>query len=134
MSNKHIKTFALIPIFNCSFRYPILILFSITVSLLLALILLPTTPVITYNKPANSLMFLTDLEQTNALNSILLRYIFCLKLLEISFTNLKLSLSILILIIGVSRIYLGVHYFTDVLGGYILGLIYLVLIKDTIKE
>lgn len=47
---------------------------------------------------------------------------------------LIILLSILILIIGVSRIYLGVHYFTDVLGGYILGLIYLVLIKDTIKE
>lgn len=47
---------------------------------------------------------------------------------------LIILLSILILIIGVSRIYLGVHYFTDVLVGYILGLIYLVLIKDTIKE
>lgn len=30
--------------------------------------------------------------------------------------------SLLILLIGYCRVYLGVHYFTDVLGGYILGL------------
>jgi undecaprenyl-diphosphatase len=32
---------------------------------------------------------------------------------------------VLILGIGFSRIYLGVHYFSDVLGGYLLGLIWL---------
>lgn len=32
---------------------------------------------------------------------------------------------ILILLIGLSRLYLGVHYFSDVLGGYILGTIWL---------
>ena len=36
-------------------------------------------------------------------------------------------LSVLILFIGVSRIYLGVHYFTDVIGGFIIGFIYLVI-------
>ena len=36
-------------------------------------------------------------------------------------------LSILILLIGISRIYLGVHYFSDVVLGYILSLIYLIL-------
>ncbi len=36
-------------------------------------------------------------------------------------------LSILILLIGISRIYLGVHYFSDVAAGYTLSLIYLIL-------
>ncbi len=36
-------------------------------------------------------------------------------------------LSILILSIGASRIYLGVHYTSDVLGGYLLGVSYLII-------
>ncbi|MDO5556120.1 MAG: phosphatase PAP2 family protein [Clostridia bacterium] len=35
-------------------------------------------------------------------------------------------LSILILLIGISRVYLGVHYATDVIGGFAIGFIYLV--------
>lgn len=34
---------------------------------------------------------------------------------------------LIIMMIGVSRIYLGVHYFTDVIGGYLLSLIYLMI-------
>lgn len=34
-------------------------------------------------------------------------------------------LSLLIVFIGISRIYLGVHYATDVIGGFIIGAIYL---------
>ena len=36
-------------------------------------------------------------------------------------------LSLLILTIGFSRIYVGVHYFTDVAGGFLLGLAYLII-------
>ena len=38
---------------------------------------------------------------------------------------LIIFLGLLILFIGISRIYLGVHYFTDVLGGFIIAIIYL---------
>lgn len=44
-------------------------------------------------------------------------------------------LSILILLIGISRIYLGAHYATDVIGGWIIGSIYLAFfIKYTYKK
>jgi len=36
-------------------------------------------------------------------------------------------LSVLILLIGISRIYLGVHYFSDVIGGLFLGTSYLLI-------
>jgi undecaprenyl-diphosphatase len=34
--------------------------------------------------------------------------------------------AILILAVGVSRLYLGVHYFSDVIGGYAAGTVWLV--------
>lgn len=37
-----------------------------------------------------------------------------------------ISLGILILMIGLSRVYLGVHYISDVIGGFILGILYLI--------
>lgn len=39
-------------------------------------------------------------------------------------------LSILIMFIGFSRIYLGVHYFSDVIGGFVLGIVYLIIYID----
>jgi membrane-associated phospholipid phosphatase len=36
-------------------------------------------------------------------------------------------LSVLIILVGVSRLYLGVHYFTDVLGGYLVGFIWILI-------
>ena len=39
-------------------------------------------------------------------------------------------LSLLVLFIGFSRIYVGVHYFTDVVGGFTLGLVVLIIYID----
>ena len=36
-------------------------------------------------------------------------------------------LSVLIILIGISRIYLGVHYTSDVIGGFLLGVSYLII-------
>lgn len=44
------------------------------------------------------------------------------------------SLSILIILIGISRIYLGVHYTSDVLAGFFLSISYLVIYTRIVKE
>ncbi len=43
-------------------------------------------------------------------------------------------LSILILLIGLSRVYLGVHYITDVIGGFSFSLFYLIIFIHLIKN
>ena len=42
--------------------------------------------------------------------------------------------SILILLIGLSRVYLGVHFITDVLGGFSFSLFYLIIFISLIKK
>ena len=52
--------------------------------------------------------------------------------------NIKVSLiiflSLLILMIGFSRIYLGVHYTSDVMGGFLLGVVYLIVFISSTKK
>ena len=51
-----------------------------------------------------------------------------LKILSVSL------LSILILLIGMSRIYLGVHYFTDIVAGYIISCCYLIIFAKVVRK
>ena len=45
-----------------------------------------------------------------------------------------IALSILIVLIGASRIYLGVHYTSDVIAGFLIAIAYLILYTNLIKK
>ncbi len=47
---------------------------------------------------------------------------------------LIVGLSILIILIGFSRVYLGVHYVSDVCAGFVISIFYLVLFVKVINK
>ena len=54
--------------------------------------------------------------------------------LIISEMVLIVGLSILIILIGFSRVYLGVHYVSDVCAGFVISIFYLVLFVKVINK
>ena len=64
-------------------------------------------------------------------------FIICLiynsNLTKRSKTIFIILLSLIIIVVGLSRIYLGVHYFTDVLGGFTFSLSYLIIFISLLK-
>ena len=45
----------------------------------------------------------------------------------------EILLIVIIVLIGLTRIYLGVHYFSDIIGGFLFGLLYLLLFIRLLK-
>lgn len=62
-----------------------------------------------------------------AFYGFIIYYIYCSNLSKTWKIFIISLLSLLILTIGLSRIYLGVHYASDVIGGFILALVYLII-------
>lgn len=88
-------------------------------------------------RPANDLVRVLEEKTTNSFPSghamgAMIFYGFLIYLtwvLKLKYRkSITIVLIVFILLVGISRIYLGAHWPTDVIGGYILGSIWLVLI------
>ena len=58
-----------------------------------------------------------------AFYGFIIYYVYCSHLSKLGKTIIISILTLLVLMIGLSRIYLGVHYASDVIGGFVLALV-----------
>lgn len=62
-------------------------------------------------------------------------YIIYKRILNKNLRNILISINIIIIIlIGISRVYLGVHYLSDIIVGYSISIIYLLLLSKILKK
>lgn len=95
------------------------------------------------DRPSNTMLFTYEDSYSFPSGHTMMSTIFYGLIIYYVYTNVKNKslkyfliglLSSIIFLVGISRIYLGVHYATDVVGGFIFGLVYLIVFIKFLRK
>jgi len=109
-------------------------LFSGIISFVTKLLILRPIPVVALINIPNSYSFPSGHTLTSIVFYITLCYLLTINIKGFKRTIILFLIVSLILLIALSRVYLGVHFFSDVVGGLILGLISEMMIINIINK